>query len=54
MINQNFNHSNKPVFNFVDKVANETKHIGFSDYFREMTNNLTQLNQGQLIGEMLD
>ena len=54
MINQNYHHSCKPVFNFVDKISQDTKTIDFNQYLGKLTKNLEELNQGQLVAEMLD
>lgn len=37
MVNQNYHQSNKPVFNFVDKISQENPTIGFDDYLMKMT-----------------
>lgn len=54
MVNQNYHHTSKPVFDFIDQLAQQTKTIDFNQYLLTMTQNLDQLNQGQLIAEMLD
>lgn len=37
MLNQNYHQSSKAVFNFVDKISQESKTVGFSDYLTKMT-----------------
>ena len=54
MINQNYHNTYKPVFNFVEKVLQEKNKINFSQYMGRMTQDISSLNQGQLIIQMLD